>query len=150
MNVLRLFFFAACLVVCGAALLSARLSRGGAAANLARRSTTSQLNSITVRDGDRSSQQDRSELQSTAALPLPHSFRPGTMSPTLLQTLNLRTFVSNSWLLTNSPPTAVADTFTGLAARHQDAPGVLANDYDPDGDNERTTMVRSRIIIMTI
>jgi hypothetical protein len=35
---------------------------------------------------------------------------------------------------TNSPPVATADTFTGLAARHQSAPGVLGNDSDPDSD----------------
>lgn len=37
-------------------------------------------------------------------------------------------------LSTNNPPNVVNETFTGLAARHQEAPGVLANDSDPDGD----------------
>lgn len=35
---------------------------------------------------------------------------------------------------TNSPPVAASDSYTGVAARSQSAPGVLANDSDPDGD----------------
>lgn len=35
----------------------------------------------------------------------------------------------------DSPPVGAGDSYTGLAARHQDAPGVLANDSDPDGDS---------------
>ena len=34
----------------------------------------------------------------------------------------------------NNPPVANGDSYSGVAARYQAAPGVLANDFDPDGD----------------
>jgi hypothetical protein len=49
----------------------------------------------------------------------------------------LATFLSviSSSAQSNNPPVAVADSYTGLAARSQNNPGLLANDSDPDGDS---------------
>ena len=45
-------------------------------------------------------------------------------------------FVGTGKAKTNSPPIANSDSYTGVAARSQVAPGFLVNDFDPDpGDS---------------
>ncbi len=43
--------------------------------------------------------------------------------------------VGESKAKTNSPPIANSDSYTGVAARSQLAPGILANDSDPNGNS---------------
>jgi RHS repeat-associated protein len=52
-----------------------------------------------------------------------------TVSQIRFGSFRLSSFFSN-----NNPPTPTTDIYTGLAARHQNAPGLLGNDADPDGD----------------